>query len=136
MPSDLPLVQVEERHLGQLLTNLLGNALSYTPPGGHVWVKAGANLAESQSFLWLQIIDTGLGIPEADIPFLFERFFRREQVLNRGIPGTGLGLAICHEIVKRYSGRIEVSSILEQGTIFTVWLPVASSQEIRRVTVL
>jgi len=130
VPPDLPLVQVEERHLGQLLTNLLGNAISYTPPGGQVWLKAGADEDESNAFVWLQVNDTGVGIPEADIPFLFERFFRSEQVLNRGIPGTGLGLAICHEIVKRYNGRIEVASILNQGATFTVWLPAAVRQHL------
>ncbi|MCB8982391.1 MAG: GAF domain-containing protein [Ardenticatenaceae bacterium] len=129
VPSGLPPVKVEERHLGQLLTNLLGNAITYTPPGGHVWVKAGLGDAAAPALLWLQITDTGVGIPEKDIPFLFDRFFRSEQVQNLGIPGTGLGLAICHEIVRRYNGRFDVSSQLDQGTSITVWLPTALLEE-------
>ena len=124
VPSDLPPVQVEERHLGQLLTNLLGNAITYTPPGGHVWIKAGAAYGEPHAAIWLQVSDTGVGIAPEDVPYLFDRFFRGERVQSLGIPGTGLGLAICHEIVKRYNGRFDVSSALNQGTTFTVWLPV------------
>ena len=125
IPANLPFVHMEARHLSQLLTNLVGNALSYTLPGGHVWVKAGASYEDPHASVWLQVVDSGLGIDQADIPFLFDRFFRGEQVQSRGIPGTGLGLAICQEIVKRYNGRIEVSSSIGQGTTFVVWLPVA-----------
>ncbi|MBK6712214.1 MAG: GAF domain-containing protein [Chloroflexi bacterium] len=128
--SKLPMAHIEARHLGQLLTNLLGNALNYTPPGGQIWVSAGTKEDMQQTQLWLKIADNGMGIDDADIPFLFDRFFRSDVVQTRGIPGTGLGLAICQEIVKRYNGRIEVHSTPGQGAAFTVWLPINQENKV------
>lgn len=126
----LPVAHIEARHLGQLLTNLLGNALNYTPPGGQIWVSAGAKVDAQETQLWLKVADNGMGIDDADIPFLFDRFFRSDLVQTQGIPGTGLGLAICQEIVKRYNGRIEVHSTLGQGAAFTVWLPISLESKV------
>lgn len=125
-PAEPVLVNIANRHLGQLINNLLGNAFAYTPEGGTITVAIG--LDESVQEAYFAVRDTGRGIPEAEIPHLFDRFFRGTAVLNTGVPGTGLGLAICKEITDRWRGRIEVESQLGVGTRFTVWLPIFSER--------
>ncbi len=71
------------------------------------------------------IVDNGVGIPEADLPHMFEEFYRASNVKQEGITGTGLGLAIVKDLVRRYEGRISVHSTEGEGTTFTVVLPVA-----------
>jgi signal transduction histidine kinase len=110
--------------LGQLLNNLLGNAFAYTPDSGTITMSVG--LDGSGQMAYVAVSDTGSGIPENEIPQLFDRFFRGAAVQNLGVPGTGLGLAICKEIADRWNGRIEVESKLGTGSRFTVWLPVFS----------
>lgn len=126
MPQKLPAVSIASRHLGQLLTNLLGNALAYTPVGGQVRLAAGEAECAGRPCVWLRLADTGMGIAAADLPHVFDRFFRGEQAQQSGVPGTGLGLAICQEIVRRYEGQISVESVEGEGTTFSVWLPVAT----------
>ena len=123
-PSTLPFVLIEKRHLDQLLTNLLGNAIAFTPEGGTVAVSAGVKTTGERPEVWALVADTGIGISEADVAHLSERFFRGQAAQEMGIPGTGLGLAICQEILDRYGGRIEVESELVVGSQFKVWLPV------------
>jgi signal transduction histidine kinase len=77
--------------------------------------------------VWFSVMDTGSGIPEEDLPHIFERFFRSQAVESAGIRGTGLGLAICKEIAERHSGFIEAKSVAGEGATFTVWLPVENS---------
>lgn len=122
-PATPIFVNIERRHLGQLLTNLLGNAFAYTPEHGSVSLTLG--LVESGAMAYLKVTDTGVGISEEEIPRLFDRFYRGEAAQNKGIPGTGLGLAICKEIVDRWNGRIEVASSPGEGSQFTVLLPLA-----------
>lgn len=122
-PATPIFVNIESRHLGQLLTNLLGNAFTYTPDRGSVSLTLG--LVESGAMAYLKVTDTGVGISEEEIPRLFDRFYRGEAAQNKGIPGTGLGLAICKEIVDRWGGRIGVESSPGAGSQFTVLLPVA-----------
>lgn len=129
LPSEPLWVRVEGRHVGQLLTNLLGNALTYTSPGGHVWIKAALAPPAAQPQVRLQITDDGMGIASADLAHLFDRFYRGEQAQLSGSPGTGLGLAICYEIVKRYHGHITVESEVGVGSTFSVWLPVSQASE-------
>jgi signal transduction histidine kinase len=116
------LVNIEKHHLGQLLTNLLGNAFAYTPEGGTVTLSTGMN--DSGQMVWLKVKDSGAGILPDEKPRLFDRFFRGKAAELSGIPGTGLGLAICQEIAERWGGMIEVESESGQGAQFTVWLPV------------
>ncbi len=120
---NLPFIGVEKNHLTQLLTNLLGNAIAYTPNGGRVTIQAGV----ANDMACVNVADTGVGIPKEEIPRLFDRFFRGAAAQDGATPGTGLGLAICKEILDRYGGRIEVESEVGVGSIFTVWLPLARS---------
>ena len=124
-PATPIFVNIESHHLGQLLTNMLGNAFAYTPESGSVFLNVG--LVESGAMAYLKVTDTGAGISEEEIPHVFDRFYRGEAAQDKGVPGTGLGLAICKEIVDRWRGHIEVESKLGEGSQFTVWLPVALS---------
>jgi PAS domain S-box-containing protein len=114
---------VDAKLLRHALTNLVANGLKYTPAGGSVEV-AGSIDAEG---LCLRVSDTGLGIPAADLPRLFERFHRGSNVAH--IKGTGLGLAIAHEAAKLHGGRITVSSKLGQGSEFVLMLPPSPAGE-------
>ncbi|MCB9422574.1 MAG: GAF domain-containing protein [Ardenticatenaceae bacterium] len=121
LPAEPIFVNIESRHLGQLLTNLLGNAFAYTPEHGAVSLEVG--LDQPFKMAYLKVTDTGTGIAQEEISRLFDRFYRGEAAQDKGIPGTGLGLAICKEITDRWGGRIDVESKLGEGSQFTAWLP-------------
>lgn len=123
VPVTLPLILISERHLKQVLNNVLSNAFVYTEQGGQVVLDAGAKRRGERLMVWIKIADNGPGIAPEDRSRLFERFFRGNINLERGIPGTGLGLAMSKEIVERYDGCIEVSSESGCGASFTIWLP-------------
>lgn len=121
---DQVLVCGDRDRLKQVLVNLIGNAIKYTPKGGEVVVGLGKVDNQAQ----LTVRDTGPGIPQEDLPYIFERFYRGEKSRTRSRDGKGfgLGLSIAYWIVRNHNGRIEVSSKLEQGTTFCVWLPLAA----------
>jgi signal transduction histidine kinase len=111
--------------LNQVLANLVANALRHTPTGGQVTVEA---QAADNGGLRIAVRDTGAGIPEEDLPFIFDRFWRGDRARGRGSRGreaasSGLGLAIARELVQAHGGRIEVESAVEVGTEFTIELP-------------
>jgi two-component system NtrC family sensor kinase len=120
IPGNLPKVLGSPVHLRQVVGNLIGNAYKYTPRGGMIGLKAMVN--EGQVIF--QVSDNGPGIPPADQPFIFDKFYRAANV-ESDIPGTGLGLAIVRSIVESHGGRVWVESVLGQGTVFTVMLPAA-----------
>lgn len=122
VPSDLPTITGVPLRLRQVVANLLDNAIKYTPRGGRVMVRA---RAEEEQVI-LQVSDTGPGIPPADQPYLFDKFFRASNVPG-GVAGAGLGLSIVKSIVDNHNGRIWVDSTLGKGTTFTVVLPAASA---------
>jgi signal transduction histidine kinase len=108
--------------LKQVLLNLVGNAIKYTPAGGQVLLS----LAKQKDQARLLIKDTGPGIPAEDLPHIFERFYRAEKSRTRGAGGGfGLGLSIAYWIIRNHGGRIEVDSKEGTGTTFCVWLPLA-----------
>jgi signal transduction histidine kinase len=123
---DQVLVCGDKDRLKQVLINLIGNAIKYTPPKGEVVVGIGK--VESQARLTVR--DTGPGIPPEDLPHVFERFYRGEKSRTRSTDGKGfgLGLSIAYWIVRNHEGRIEVSSTEGQGTTFCVWLPLAEGE--------
>ncbi len=152
IPPDLPLVQADAKVLREVLSNLIDNALKYTPPSGKVIVHAGQMRILPQGIKQssIAISDTGPGIPTKDLEHIFERHYRGVQA-QTGIPGTGLGLAIARDLVQQMQGEIEVispamfnwatSSSTNQpvsnpsrfakspglGTTFVVWLPLVGS---------
>ena len=122
--ADLPLVRADERMISQVVANLMTNAVNYTPPGGRITVRTDTIADGEKKWARLAVADTGLGIPENELPRLFERFFRGSASRARGVSGTGLGLAICKEILDRHGGRITASSQTGKGSTFTIWMPV------------
>jgi len=121
-PVGLPPVATDPDKLRQVLTNLVDNAVKYSPDGGRVLVA----VAHAGSRIRFRIEDQGLGIPPAEHSRIFEKFFRLDPSMTRGVGGTGLGLYICRELVYRMHGRIWVASDGRSGSTFTVELPVAA----------
>ena len=114
-----PTVLGDADRLRQLLTNLIDNAIAYTPPGGTVrltWDTDGA-------FARVRVVDTGSGIASEDLPHLFDRFYRADRARVRSSGGSGLGLAIVQWIVNAHGGRIAIESRFGSGSTVTVWLP-------------
>jgi two-component system, OmpR family, sensor kinase len=120
---DQILVCGDKDRLKQVMVNLIGNAISYTPLGGEIIVGVG----KSDNLARLTISDTGPGIPAEDLPHIFERFYRAEKSRTRSKDGKGfgLGLSIAYWIVNNHGGKIEVNSKVGEGTTFCVWLPLA-----------
>jgi two-component system sensor histidine kinase/response regulator len=116
---DRPTMMANRKHLKQIWTNLISNAIKYTPEGGQITVS----LREDGDNLVSVIQDSGIGIAEKDMIHLFEEFFRTDQAKASGEIGTGLGLSIVKQIVDSYGGEIQVSSKPGKGTRFTVILP-------------
>jgi PAS domain S-box-containing protein len=121
-PSDLPAACANAGQIVQVLTNLLGNALAYTPKGGHVSVSIAQGERNGRGGLRLTVADDGPGISPEDRLHLFERFYRG-KVGRESASGTGLGLSICKKIVDLHDGQITVKSQEGRGSAFTVWLP-------------
>ncbi len=103
----------------QVLTNLIDNAIRHTPKGGYVTL----NIIHEEKGLKMEVTDSGSGIPEEDLPFVFERFYKADKARTRGRAGTGLGLAIAKNIIDAHFGTISVQSMLGQGTTFSFYLP-------------
>lgn len=114
------LLQGDPVRLDQVLSNLVSNALRHTPPGGTVTLSA----QRQEQAVEITVADTGLGIPAADLPFVFDRFWKgdRARTQSQGA-GSGLGLAIARQLVEAHGGRIEVTSAVGVGTTFTITLP-------------
>jgi YD repeat-containing protein len=116
--------------LQQLLTNVVHNAIAYTPAGGRVrltWDREG-HVAR------ITIADTGCGVAPEHLPHLFERFYRADRSRGRGTGGSGLGLAIARWVAEAHGGRIGVESRLDRGTTISVWLPLAGGTDRDRPT--
>jgi signal transduction histidine kinase len=128
VPPDLPPVSGDEDRLVQVLTNLLDNAIKYTPEGGAISITGvvAAQPSDSPAQVELSIADTGIGIPEADRPRVFERFYRVDKARSREMGGTGLGLSIVKHIVEGHAGRIWVEGVQPAGSRFVLRLPIAS----------
>ncbi|MGD8189152.1 ATP-binding protein [Brevibacillus ginsengisoli] len=109
---------IDSDRIEQVLTNLIDNAMRHTPAGGTVTIRV-----KGDDPLYLEISDTGSGIPQEDLPFVFERFYKADKARTRGRAGTGLGLAIAKNIVDAHEGTITVHSKQGEGTTFTISLP-------------
>jgi two-component system sensor histidine kinase ResE len=122
IPSDLPSLVADGDRMAQVFTNLIDNALKFTPQGGEISLRAFVNADK----LNVSVADTGMGIAEEDLPFIFQRFYQADPARKGGeAHSAGLGLAIVHEIVAAHGGRISVQSRKEMGTTMEVILPLA-----------
>ncbi|WP_413275376.1 ATP-binding protein [Floridanema evergladense] len=128
IPDRLPIIKCDSKALTEVLSNILDNALKYTPSGGKIFVEIKRKNTADGKFLGVAVSDNGSGVPTQDLEHLFERGFRGVKE-NTEIPGTGLGLAIAQELIQQMQGKIEVFSpakhpkIKQLGTTFIVWLP-------------
>ena len=119
LASELPLIQADPRSMEELFTNLISNAVNYSPEGGEVNVSA----VSHGDYLMVLVSDTGVGIEPEEIPKIFDKFYRVKHPKTRQVIGTGLGLAIVKGIVESHRGSIEVESQPGVGTTFRVLLP-------------
>ncbi len=124
---DIPAVEADEKMISQVVSNLMTNALNYTPEGGRVQVFTACIDDENGTWSTLSVRDDGYGIPEPELDRIFDRFYRGSITRRTGTPGTGLGLSICKEILERHGGQITVKSKPGEGSTFTIWLPVTRS---------
>jgi len=122
IPSDFPMVKIDEASVTRVLSNLVENAIKYNKEGGTVTISA-RSLGESVE---VSVVDTGMGIPEADIPRIFERFYRVDKAHSRDVDvhGTGLGLSIAKHIIQAHGGEISVESQMDFGSTFRFTLPI------------
>ena len=111
--------EADKNRFSQVVANLLSNAVKYTPEGGAIEIE----VYETDRLGIVKVTDTGIGIPETELPLIFERFYRTEKSRNRKSGGAGIGLAIVKSIVNAHGGTVTVESIKEQGSCFTVSIP-------------
>jgi signal transduction histidine kinase len=123
LPPDLPEIEVDAERIGQVLRNLLNNALTNTPTGGHIRVTA--SVVDSQVEVCVR--DDGTGISPDQLPFVFERFYRADKSRQRTTGGAGLGLSIVKQLVEAHGGHVSIESQVGAGTTVRFSTPVASS---------
>ncbi len=121
-PDSLPIIVGDRGRLEQVMLNVLGNAVKYTPDGGHIHVTAGVSSTGDK--VWMEVADDGIGIPEADRSRIFERFYRVDKARSRESGGTGLGLSIATEIVQRHNGTLSLVDREGPGTTVRLELPI------------
>ncbi len=117
--DDLPTILGDKETLEQAFTNIISNGIIYNRPGGKLKIR----IKEEGDYLVVEVSDTGIGIPKKDLPFIFDQFYRVKREETRQIKGTGLGLSIAKKIIDAHKGFIKVSSVLNEGSTFTILLP-------------
>jgi signal transduction histidine kinase len=128
-PQRLPKVMLDSERIQQVLINLVGNALKFTPEGGRVRIAARTRGENNE--VAISVSDTGIGIPEQDLAKVFDAFAQVRRGADRG-EGSGLGLAIARRIVEAHGGRIEARSRVDEGSTFTFTLPVNAQESSQR----
>lgn len=117
--DDSILLKIDFNSFRQIIVNLVDNALKYSPPGGNVLIS----LRQSEEMISISIGDSGPGIPERDLPHIWDRFYRVDKDRSRETGGTGLGLAIVKQLTEKNGGQVEVESVLGTGSMFSVRFP-------------
>ncbi len=125
LEQNMPSVNADAANMEGVFTNLISNAIKYTPEGGLVRVTC----KREGEYIRIDVQDTGIGISEKDLPRIFERFYRVKTEKTRQIVGTGLGLSIVKQVVDAHLGTIDVKSVENQGTCFTVKLPIVLKKQ-------
>lgn len=123
-------MQCDRDKIEQVLTNLISNAIKFTPPGGHIIIEV--RTKNKNGHIQIDVTNTGPGIPEEQLPHIFDRFYQGSEASVTGEPGTGIGLALAKELVELHKGRISVSSIANKTTTFSILFPleeVATSKQ-------
>lgn len=122
----LPKILGDKARIEQVLINIMSNAVKYTPDGGTIDIYSGC----SGDYVWIKVQDTGIGIPNEDMPKIFDRFYRVDKARSRASGGTGLGLSIAREIIVRHGGDIFLESVPGEGTTVTVKLPIEGPKDV------
>lgn len=131
LADDLPICECDSGKIDQVVTNLLGNAIKFTPREGKIAIRVyGKNFGDERpdlkgNYAALDVVDTGVGISEEDLPLIFDRYRQAKSAKGSSLKGTGLGLTIVKRISEAHGGRVFVESSLGKGTKFTVVLPAA-----------
>jgi signal transduction histidine kinase len=122
-PPDFPEIEADADKLDQILTNLVDNAIKYSPQGGNVRVT-GKVIGPESDQIWVQISDEGIGVSKEHLPKLFHNFYRVDNRDNREIGGTGIGLALVKSLVEKHHGYVTMDSELGRGSEVTIVLPI------------
>jgi len=121
VPDNMPPIQADESELSRAMTELIQNAIQFTPPDGHVIVSVEVNTND----VFIDVCDNGIGIAEEDLPRIFDTLYRVDKSRSADTGGIGLGLAIARKIIEKHGGSIEVTSTLGKGSTFRIVLPLA-----------
>ncbi len=131
--KELILMDYDKEKLLRIVSNLLSNAIKFTPDQGHVYLSVEEITNDStESILQISVKDTGIGIPEAKLPHIFDRFYQVDDSSTREGEGTGIGLSLTKELVKLMNGHIEVTSEEQKGSVFTVHLPISRNASLEQ----
>lgn len=122
--ADVPLVKADKFGIERVILNILTNSIKYTPENGNIKIYVGFVYNDA----YIKVIDNGIGIPEEDLPRIFERFYRVDKARTRELGGTGLGLAIAKEIIEQNKGSIDIKSAFGKGTEVVVRIPVKTRE--------
>ena len=124
--AEVPFVKVDKYGIERVILNILTNAIKYTPENGNIKIYVGFVYNDA----YIKVIDNGIGIPEKDLPRVFERFYRVEKARAREMGGTGLGLAIAKEIIEQNNGSINIKSVQGKGTEVVIRIPAKSKESV------
>ena len=122
--ADVPPVRADKYGVERVILNILTNSIKYTPENGNIKIYVGFVYNDA----YIKVIDNGIGIPEEDLPRIFERFYRVDKARARELGGTGLGLAIAKEIIEKNNGSIDIKSQVGKGTEVVVRIPVKTRE--------
>jgi len=123
--ADVPHVMADRAGIERVITNILTNAIKYTPENGEIKIYVGFVYNDA----YIKVIDTGIGIPEEDLEKVFERFYRVDKARTREMGGTGLGLSIAKEILEKNNSKININSELGKGTEVVIRIPTKKNEE-------
>ncbi len=126
LPADLPLIRADRRSMEEIFTNLVSNAVNYSPDGGRVTLSG----VSHGDYLEVRVQDTGIGIEAEEVPKIFDKFYRVKHPKTRQVIGTGLGLSLVKGLVEAHRGAVEVESEVGRGTAFRVLLPTVAGGKV------